>query len=188
MTVERADALLDAPAIDLEFRFAGPARTDAAAQTRQIRADADQVRLPITQLGQFDLEFALAAARVPGEDVEDQHRAIDDRKRHDALEILALPRPQIVEDQHNSASRAFASSAISSALPLPTSVEGSTASRRCTMRSTIRAPAALASASNSASSGSNDDARGVSTAATIAVTRCSRRAYFTTMWQLVRAV
>jgi hypothetical protein len=34
------------------------------------------------------------------EDVEDQHRAIDDRHRNDFLEILALARAQIVEHEH----------------------------------------------------------------------------------------
>jgi len=34
------------------------------------------------------------------EDVEDQHRAIDDRHRDDLLEIFALARAKIVEDEH----------------------------------------------------------------------------------------
>jgi hypothetical protein len=36
---------------------------------------------------------------VPREHVEDQHRAIDDRKRNDALEVLPLARAQIVEHE-----------------------------------------------------------------------------------------
>ena len=36
---------------------------------------------------------------MPREDVEDQHRAVDDRQRHDLLEILALARTQVVEHQ-----------------------------------------------------------------------------------------
>ena len=45
------------------------------------------------------MELSFAAAGVPCEDVQNQHRAIDDRQRNDLLEILSLPRAQIVEDQ-----------------------------------------------------------------------------------------
>ncbi len=78
----------------LEFRFAGSARSDAAAQTGQVGADADEVRLPVAQLRELDLQLSFAAARVLREDVEDQHRAVDDRQRNDLLEIVALARPQ----------------------------------------------------------------------------------------------
>ena len=37
---------------------------------------------------------------MPREDVQDQHRAIDDRQRDDFFQILALPRPQVVENQN----------------------------------------------------------------------------------------
>jgi hypothetical protein len=35
------------------------------------------------------------------EDVENQHRAIDDWQRDDALEIFALSRPQVVQNQED---------------------------------------------------------------------------------------
>src|SRR6185312_4933042 len=89
----------DPPAIDLEFRFTGAARADAAAEPRQVRTYADEVRLAISQLRQFDLQLPFATARVTREDVENEHRPIDDRQGNDALEILALARSQIVEHQ-----------------------------------------------------------------------------------------
>ncbi len=52
------------------------------------------------RLREFHLQLALAAARVPREDVENQHRPVDDRQRNDALQILALARPQVVEHQY----------------------------------------------------------------------------------------
>lgn len=96
---QHADALLNAAAVHLQFRFAGAARPDAAAQTREIGSDPDEIGLAIAQLRQFDLQFAFAAARVPRENVQYQHGAVDDRKRHDFLEILALTRTQVVENQ-----------------------------------------------------------------------------------------
>ena len=90
----------DAAAIDLELRLAGPARADSAAQTREIRAGADQVRLAVAQLREFHLQLAVAAARVPRKHVEDDHRAVDDRDGNDELEVLALPRTEVVEDEH----------------------------------------------------------------------------------------
>jgi hypothetical protein len=35
------------------------------------------------------------------EDVEDQHRAVDDRQRHDLLEVRPLARSQVVEDEQH---------------------------------------------------------------------------------------
>ena len=55
--------------------------------------------MAVAQLRELDLELSLTAARVARKDVQNQHRAIDDRQRNDLLEILSLPRAQIVENQ-----------------------------------------------------------------------------------------
>ena len=99
LAVEHGHALLNPAPVDFEFGFAGAAAADSAAKLREIRSDADQVRLPVAQLREFDLKLTFAAARVPGEDIEDQHRAVDDRQRNDLLEVLALARPQVVEHE-----------------------------------------------------------------------------------------
>lgn len=100
LPVEHADARGDPPPVDLQFCFAGPARADTAPQTREIRARADKVRLTITQLSELHLHLAFAAASVPCKNVEDEHRSIDDWKRDDLFEILALTRAQLVEHEH----------------------------------------------------------------------------------------
>ena len=53
----------------------------------------------MAQLREFHLQLAFAAARVLREDVENEHRAVDDRHRNDLLEIAALAGTQIVEDE-----------------------------------------------------------------------------------------
>jgi len=106
---------------------------------------------------------------VAREHVEDQHGAVHDWNRNDLFQVLALARADVVEHQQHLRVERLASSAISRALPDPTSVAASTASRFCTTRSTIEAPAASASASNSKSSGSSGRlASSVSTATTTA--------------------
>jgi hypothetical protein len=60
---------------------------------------ADEVRLPVAQLREFDLQLPLAAACALREDVEDDHRAIDDRKGDDPLQARSLARPQVVEHE-----------------------------------------------------------------------------------------
>ena len=102
LTAQHRNASADPPAIDFEFGFARAARADATAQSRQIRADADEIRLTIAQLRQLDLQLTFAAACVARKDVENEHRPIDDRQRHDSLEVLPLTRTQVVEHQHHS--------------------------------------------------------------------------------------
>ena len=97
--MQRSDALPDPAPIYLELALARAARSDPAAEPGEVGAGTDQIRLTITQLRQLDRKLSFAAARVAGEDVENQHRPIYDRQRNDRLEVLALPRPQIVEHE-----------------------------------------------------------------------------------------
>ena len=50
----------------------------------------------VLQLGELDLQLALGAARVRGEDVEDHRRAVDDRQAERLLEVALLARRQLV--------------------------------------------------------------------------------------------
>jgi hypothetical protein len=93
--------LTDLAPIDFEFGFTGTARTDSAAQPREVRTQSDQIGLSVFQLRELDLQLALTTARVSREDVQDQHRAIDDRQGNDLLEILALTRSKVVKDEHD---------------------------------------------------------------------------------------
>ena len=55
LAFQRANAVPNLPAVHLQFGFAGTARTDSAAQTRQIVSVSRQSRQPVIELSQFDL-------------------------------------------------------------------------------------------------------------------------------------
>ena len=76
LLLETVNAHADLPAIHFELGFTGTAGTDAAAEPGHLRAHADQPRQQVFQLGQFDLELALARAGTSREDVEDELGAI----------------------------------------------------------------------------------------------------------------
>ena len=82
--LEQVDPLARAAAVDLELGLAGAAPADPGlaarprGEPRHHRVLLDQARQRVAQLGELDLELAVAAGRVLREDVEDQHRAIDD--------------------------------------------------------------------------------------------------------------
>ena len=84
--------LADAPPIRLEFRFARPARPDAAAQPRQRQTAAHQPRQQVLQLRQFDLPLAFPRPRPPGEDVENHLRPVHDAAAHHGFDV-ARPAP-----------------------------------------------------------------------------------------------
>src|SRR3546814_1169401 len=72
------DALLQQPAVGFQLGFTRAAQADrAAALALQVGPAAHQARGHVAQLGQFDLQLALGAARALREDVEDQAGAID---------------------------------------------------------------------------------------------------------------
>src|SRR5262249_47418864 len=94
VTFELAHALEDAPAIDLELRLAWAAvadQTAACATTgallAQLRPTPTKARQAVAELRQLHLHHALLAARVLGEDVEDQRDAVDDVAREQLLEV-----------------------------------------------------------------------------------------------------
>src|SRR5690606_16213986 len=82
--LEQLDALARAAAVDLELGLAGTAATEPGLATRtrgeprHHRVLLDEARQRVAQLGELDLELAVPTRRVLREDVEDQHRAIDD--------------------------------------------------------------------------------------------------------------
>ena len=62
---------------------------------------AAHARQVVLELRELDLELALGADRVLGEDVEDQLRAVDDARRERVLERALLGRVElVVDDQH----------------------------------------------------------------------------------------
>src|SRR3546814_6809858 len=88
------DALLQQPAVGFELGFTRAAQADrAAALALQVGPAAHQARGHVAQLGQFDLQLALGAARALREDVEDQAGAIDHaRSEEHTSELQSLMR------------------------------------------------------------------------------------------------
>ena len=78
VVADHLDARADPAAVHLELGLARTPGADAAAEPRERAAGADQARQQVLELRQLDLQLAFARARAPGEDVEDELRAIDD--------------------------------------------------------------------------------------------------------------
>ena len=99
---EDADAVTDAPAVGFEFRFAGAARADAAAQPRQAPSlEPDEPRHQVLELRELDLKLAFTRPRAPREDVENELRAIDDLAVERFFEVAQLRRRQLVVENHD---------------------------------------------------------------------------------------
>ena len=101
LVAEDGNAGANPPPIHLELGLARAARADAAAEPRQRGAGADQPRQQVFQLGQLDLQLALAGAGPAGEDVEDQLGAIDHLAGDQILQLAQLGRRQLVVDDHD---------------------------------------------------------------------------------------
>src|SRR3712207_7023173 len=70
-----------------------------------IRRPPRSTLFPYTTLfrsGQLDLKLALRRRGVPGEDVEDDRGAVDDRDLERLLEVALLPRAQLRSEEHTS--------------------------------------------------------------------------------------
>ena len=98
----RSDTRLRAmPAVGLELRLARAARADAPAEALEVLPHPAHPRQVVLELCELDLELALGADRVLGEDVEDQLRAVDDACLEGVLEQPLLCRLElVVDDQH----------------------------------------------------------------------------------------
>ena len=95
------DAAPGHAAVALELGLARAARADAAAEPLEVLPHAAHPRQVVLELGELDLELALGADGVLGEDVEDQLGAVDDPRRERVLERALLGRVElVVDDQH----------------------------------------------------------------------------------------
>ena len=81
--------------IGLEFRFAGPSGPDTAAKARQRHASAHEPGQQVFQLRELDLQLPFPRPRAPGEDVEDELRAIDDLATDLLFDLPELRRGQL---------------------------------------------------------------------------------------------
>src|SRR3954453_7201558 len=101
---QRGDPVARETAVGLELRLARAAGPDAAlaaagAEALEVRPQAAHAREVVLELGELDLELALRALRVAGEDVEDDRGAVDDRHPELLLEVAALARRELVVDR-----------------------------------------------------------------------------------------
>ena len=94
------DSLTNTPPVGFEFRFAGSAGADAAAEPRQRGARAREPRQQVLELRQLDLPLAFARSRAPREDVEDELRAIDHLAIDALFDVTELCRRQLVVEDH----------------------------------------------------------------------------------------
>ena len=77
-------------------------------------------RQVVLELRELDLELALGARRVLGEDVEDQLRAVDDARVERVLERPLLGRVELAVDEQDLGLGVAVACFSSSSLPLPT--------------------------------------------------------------------
>ena len=123
---EQRDAAAREAAVGLELRLAGAARADAAAEPLEVLPHPAHARQVVLELRELDLELALGADGVLGEDVEDQLRAVDDARLERVLERALLRRAElVVDDEHLRLGVSPYVSLSSSSFPLPTNVRGS---------------------------------------------------------------
>ena len=95
------------PAVGLELALAGASRPDAAAEALEVLPQAPHARQVVLELRQLDLELALGADGVLGEDVEDQLRPVDHTRLQRVLERSLLHGRELVVDDQRLRARAL---------------------------------------------------------------------------------
>ena len=91
------DAAADAAAVDLQLLLARAAHPDAGrALAREHAPHAEQPRQAVLELRKLHLELALARLGAHGEDVEDEHGAVDDGHAERLLQIAHLHGGELV--------------------------------------------------------------------------------------------
>ena len=98
---ERRDAIAGEAAVGLDLRLARTPGPDAAvdpagAEPLEVRPQAAHPREVVLELRELDLELALGAVGVRGEDVEDDRGAVDHRDSERRLEVALLARRELV--------------------------------------------------------------------------------------------
>src|SRR5690606_27881482 len=108
LPLQPGDAGLDAAPVGLQLGLTGAAQPHAAGGAAgpaaglpgERLAPAAQPGQEVTELRQFDLCLALPAARVLGEDVQDQGGAVDDLDPGLLLQVAQLARGQLAVADH----------------------------------------------------------------------------------------
>ena len=99
-SLERRDPIASQAAVGLDLALAGASGPDPTSESLEVRPQAPHPRQVVLELGQLDLQLALGAVGVGGEDVEDDRRAVDHRDAERGLEVAFLARRQLVVAGH----------------------------------------------------------------------------------------
>ena len=145
------NALDETAAIDFELGLAGTPGADATGLLGERATRAAKTRQAVLEQRELDLGLAFRRARVLGEDVENDRRAVDRRAPEDLLKVALLGRREVVLEDHGVGVNREAISRNSRTLPEPMNVAGSGLSRRWTTRATTSAPAVSTSSASSSS-------------------------------------
>ena len=125
LALERRDPVAGQPPVGLDLRLARSSGTDAAvdasrAEALEVRPQAAHAGEVVLELRELDLELALGAVGVRGEDVEDDRGAVDHREAERRLEVSLLPGRELVVARRPGWRPSAAISALSSSsLPCP---------------------------------------------------------------------
>ena len=98
--LEQRDPLARAAARHLELGLTGAAPADPAGEPRHHRVLLDQPRQRVLELGELDLQLAVPAGRVLGEDVEDEHRAVEDLELGEVADRARLAGREVLIEDH----------------------------------------------------------------------------------------
>jgi hypothetical protein len=88
--LQGGDAVAGETAVGLDLGLARASRPDPAAEALEVGPQPAHAGEVVLELCQLDLQLALGAARMQGEDVEDHARAIDDPHLERVLEAPLL--------------------------------------------------------------------------------------------------
>ena len=100
-TLEQRHASPREPAIRLELALSRASRPDASSEPLEVLPHAAHAREVVLELRELDLQLALGAPCVLGEDVEDQLGAVDDSRLQSVLERTLLGRSElVVREEH----------------------------------------------------------------------------------------
>jgi hypothetical protein len=105
LPLQRGDPVAGQPTVGLDLRLAGSPGTDTAvdstgSEALEVRPQPAHPRQVVLELSELDLELALGAVGMVGEDVEDDRRAVDHRNPELGLEVALLSRRQLVVAGH----------------------------------------------------------------------------------------
>ena len=96
-----ANPVAGAAAVNFQFRFARPARADAAGNPRKRVVARAEARQLVFQLREFDLHFSDAAVGALRENIENQLRPVNDFQLcHIADHLVLRGRQVMIEHKH----------------------------------------------------------------------------------------